>query len=246
VSLASEHAYEALVADILSGVFPIGHRIREEEVAARVGTSRTPVREALRRLTAEGLVDLQPHRGAVVRSSMYQIEELYELRALIEGYGAGRAAGRRQESDLAGLGELCDRMDAVVERGADMGEITQLNLAFHRQVQVAAGIDRIVGALPGLTVGPLVRETFRHYTPAELTRSMRQHRELVEAMAARDGEWARSVMAAHIYAGRAALLRLTREAATSLADGQVAGAPDPWTPETGHGGLHPPVGGAGQ
>jgi DNA-binding FadR family transcriptional regulator len=53
---------------------------------------------------------------------------------------------------------------------------------------VAAGIDRIVGALPGLTVRPLVRETFRHYTPQELARSMRQHRELVEAIAAGDGE----------------------------------------------------------
>jgi len=221
VSLASELAYEALVSDILSGAYPLGHRIREEEVAARVGTSRTPVREALRRLNAEGLVDLQPHRGAVVQTTMYQIEELYELRALVEGYGAGLAANRRDGGDLAGLGELCDSMDAVVARGDDMGELTVLNLAFHRGVQVAAGIDRIVGSLPGLTVGPLVRETFRHYLPEELTRSMRQHREIVEAIAARDGEWARSVMCAHIYAGRAALLRLQK------AGGGDAGARGP-------------------
>ncbi len=211
MSLASELAYDALVSDILSGAYPIGHRIREEEVAARVGTSRTPVREALRRLNAEGLVDLQPHRGAVVQTTMYQIEELYELRALVEGYGAAQAAGRRAEADLVELVELCDSMDAVVGRGEDMGELTALNLAFHRQIQVAAGIDRIVGALPGLAVGPLVRETFRHYAPQELARSMRQHRELVEAIAARDVEWARSVMSAHIYAGRAALLRLQKD-----------------------------------
>lgn len=211
MGLASDLAYEALVSDILSGAYPIGHRIREEEVAARVGTSRTPVREALRRLNAEGLVDLPPHRGAVVQASMYQIEELYDLRALLEGYGAERAAARRGDEDLETLLRLCDEMDAVVAGGTAYAELTSLNLAFHRQVQVAAGVERLLGALPGLTVGPLVRETFRHYSEVELSRSMRQHRELVEALTTRDGAWARSVMSAHIHAGRAVLLRLQKE-----------------------------------
>lgn len=227
MGLASDLAYEALVSDILSGVYPIGHRIREEEVAARVGTSRTPVREALRRLHAEGLVDLPPHRGAVVQASMYQIEELYDLRALLEGYGAERAAANRGDDDLAELERLCEQMEAVVAGGTEFGELTTLNLAFHRQVQVAAGIERLLGSLPGLTVGPLVKETFRHYSEVELSRSMRQHREVVDALESRDAAWARSVMTAHIHAGRAVLLRLQREGmASTLAAGAAAGSDD--------------------
>lgn len=212
MGLASDLAYEAVLADIIAGTYPVGHRIREEEVAARVGVSRTPVREALRRLHAEGLVDLPPHRGAVVQSDMYELEELFELRALLEGYGAERAAARRGPADLATLSGLCDSMDALVEAGDSLAELTALNVAFHRAVQVAAGTARLLGMLPGLTVSPLVRETFRHYTPVELARSMNQHRELVDALTVGDPAWARSVIRAHLYAGRAALLRVQREA----------------------------------
>lgn len=212
MGLASDRAYEALLADLIAGTYPVGHRIREAEVAARVGISRTPVREALRRLHAEGLVDIPPNRGAiVVQSEMYELEELFELRALLEGYGAERAAARRTGEDLAAMLELCDSMDAVVAHGDGVAELTSLNVAFHRRVQVAAGTERLLGMLPGLTVSPLVRETFRHYTPAELSRSMAQHRELVEAMTVGDGVWAKAVMSAHLYAGRASLLRLQRE-----------------------------------
>ena len=212
MGLASDLAYEALLADILAGAYPPGHRIREEEVAERVGISRTPVREALRRLNAEGLVDLPPHRGAVVQPAMYELEELFEIRALLEGYGAERAAARRSDEDLELLLDLCDRMDAIVTGGSDVGELTSLNMAFHRHVQVASGVGRLLGVMPALVVSPLVREIFRHYTRAELTRSMAQHREIVDALAARDPDWARAVMCAHLHAGRAALSRLQHEA----------------------------------
>jgi DNA-binding GntR family transcriptional regulator len=223
VGLASDLAYEALLADILAGTIPPGHRIREEEVAERVGTSRTPVREALRRLHAEGLVDLPPHRGAIVQPAMYELDELFDIRALLEGYGAERAAARRTDDHLAALVEVCDRMEAVVAAGTDVAELTPLNMAFHREVQVAAGTERLLGLLPGLIVSPLVREIFRHYTPAELARSMAQHREVIDALAARDAAWARSVMCAHLYAGRAALQRLQQEVAGQARDrGQPA------------------------
>jgi DNA-binding GntR family transcriptional regulator len=153
---------------------------------------------------------------------MHEMEELFELRALLEGYGAERAALHRSESDLEVLGELCDQMDAVVASGRDVGELTPLNMAFHRQVQAAAGIERLLGMLPGLMVSPLVRQTFRHYTPTELTRSMAQHREVLDALAARDSAWARSVMCAHLFAGRAALARFHREAGRPKEHGRTA------------------------
>jgi DNA-binding GntR family transcriptional regulator len=225
VGLASDLAYEALLADILAGTIPPGDRIREEEVAERVGTSRTPVREALRRLHAEGLVELPPHRGAIVQPTMYELDELFEIRALLEGYGAERAAARRTDADLAAMLEVCERMEAVVAAGVDVAELTPLNMAFHRQVQGAAGTARLLGMLPGLMVSPLVREIFRHYTPAELTRSMAQHREVVDALAARDGAWAKSVMCAHLYAGRAALQRLQHDVASGRPLSEHGGVP---------------------
>jgi DNA-binding GntR family transcriptional regulator len=215
VGLASDLAYEALLTDILAGTIPIGRRIREEEVAAQVGVSRTPVREALRRLQAEGLVELFPHRGAVVQAALYELDELFELRALVEGFAAERAAARRTDEDLDSLTELCDRMEAVVADREDPKQLTSLNMAFHRQVQAAAGIQRVLTLAPSLMLGPLVRETFRHYTEPELTRSMRQHREVVEALTLRDAAWARSVMCAHLYAGRSVLARLQHGAAST-------------------------------
>jgi DNA-binding GntR family transcriptional regulator len=227
VGLASDLAYEALLKDILAGTIPIGDRIREEEVAARVGVSRTPVREALRRLHAEGLVDVLPHKGAVVQAAMYEIEEVQEVRALLEGYGAERAALRRTDEDLAVLSDLCDRMEAVVAEDSEMSELTTLNMAFHRRVQSAAGVERLIGMIPALMVSPLVRETFRHYTPRELARSMAHHREIVEAITVGDPAWARSVMCAHLYAGRVVLSRVQQEAATAARErGTVESPPE--------------------
>jgi DNA-binding GntR family transcriptional regulator len=141
----------------------------------------------------------------VAESSIRDVDEIFDLRVLLEGYGARQAAGRRAEADLGELGELCDRMEAIVAAGEDFGDLTDLNLRFHRAVHEASGVERLVAMVAGLMVTPLVRETFRHYRADELTRSMAQHRELVEALTARDAAWAESVMSAHLHAAKASL-----------------------------------------
>jgi DNA-binding GntR family transcriptional regulator len=89
---AADRAYSALRGGILDGRYGSGARLGEIEVADELGLSRTPVREALRRLGSEGLVEVQPRRGARVRAwSTQDLEETYELRALLEGLAARRA-----------------------------------------------------------------------------------------------------------------------------------------------------------
>jgi DNA-binding GntR family transcriptional regulator len=101
---------------ILAGSLPPGARLRAEPLAERLRTSRTPVREALILLAREGLVDIEPRRGAIVRSfDAADLADLYDVRALIEPYAARRAATRIGAPDVARLTDLCDRADG---RGA--------------------------------------------------------------------------------------------------------------------------------
>ncbi|PVZ08531.1 GntR family transcriptional regulator [Actinomycetospora cinnamomea] len=213
MSQSAVRVHAELRSDILGGRCQPGARLREEEIAERFGVSRTPVREALRRLEADGLVVVTPRRGAeVVRWRDDDVAELVELRALLEGHAARRAA-IDGGVDLVVLRELCERMEAHAEgdaetrgeRGAD--EITRLNMELHRTVHRAAG-----RLLPDLLVRlidvPVVRRTFHTYSEAELQRSFAQHRELVEALAAGDGDWAAAVMQAHIRAAGATLRSL--------------------------------------
>src|SRR5207247_11200915 len=106
---ASVAATELIREAIIEGRLAPGQRLKEEELARELGISRTPVREALLMLQAEGLVDAAPNRGAVVRShDADDLEDLYQLRALLEGYAARRAAAHISETAVADLRASCE------------------------------------------------------------------------------------------------------------------------------------------
>lgn len=224
MSHSSARAYRELRAAILSGAYPAGERLREERLASCLGFSRTPVREALHRLATDGLVRLQPNRGAeVVGWSEADLEELFELRVLLEGRAARRAA-EQGTADLDGMRERCTAMEAYLEAPDENAydEITRLNLEFHRAVHQGTG-DRLLPDLLNRVIDvPMVRHTFHEYSCAELQRSFSQHRELVEAIAVGDGKWAQAVMHTHIRAARAAL---RGSSGTAKTDGE--GKPQP-------------------
>ncbi len=202
---AVERAYEAIRSGIFSGEHPAGSRLREEELAERIGVSRTPVREALRRLDAEGLVEFMPNRGAHVASwSDDDLREIFALRALLESFGARLAAARIDHETLAGLRELCDAMDlALTGEGPDQVErVAELNNQFHQGVLAASGSNRLPLLLSSLVEAPLVYRTFRRYSAEQVARSMSHHRELLAALEIGDGEWAESVMRSHVLAAR--------------------------------------------
>ena len=214
---AAEAAYEAIRAGIVSGDFARGQRLREEELASLVGVSRTPVREALRRLDAEGLVEFAPNRGArVIEWSEQELWDNYEVRAMLESYGARLAAQRITDEELDAIDRIAGLMTTLSRKGsAAADQLTVLNGDFHRAILKASRHTQLDTIARGLMDAPLIARTFQRYSQERMHNSARQHTELVEALRARDGVWAEAVMHAHILAARSIIVR-------SLADEEAA------------------------
>jgi DNA-binding GntR family transcriptional regulator len=206
---AVDKAYEAIREGIVRGVYPQGAHLTAQALAAASGLSRTPVREAMRRLHAEGLIKFIAHRGAFVSSwSEDEILEIYQLRLLLEGFAAETAARHATAAQLAELRGLAEEMAALVETGGPelVDAIAARNNRFHKLIVQASGNARLQDLLGSIVEVPLVLSTFRRYSQNEMRRSMGQHLELVAALEARDGAWARSVMASHILSAQHTLL----------------------------------------
>lgn len=127
---------------IYVGEFQPGDRLNEAALAARMETSRGPIREAIRILTGFGLVTAVPNRGVYVRQmSVREMVEVSDLRAVVFGYAAGLAAEFRNKHDCAELERLCDSMDAAADAG-DQDLYYSLNLEFHALITSLSGSTR--------------------------------------------------------------------------------------------------------
>jgi DNA-binding GntR family transcriptional regulator len=201
---ATERAYAELRQRILDGRFPAGHRLKEIELAREFGVSRTPVRDALSRLSAEGLLDFRPNLGATVSVwSRTQIEQMFKVRALLEPFASELAAATITDNEIGELRRLCAIMEEAAQRrdDADLERLAAANAKFHRTV-IEAGRSEHVAKLISLAIdAPLSLRTFRHYSAPEIQRSMRHHADLVDALAHNDPAWAASVMRTHILSG---------------------------------------------
>lgn len=191
---------------ILGGMLTPGERLKEEQLARELGTSRTPVREALLRLQSEGLVDAAPNRGATVRRyGRSELVEMYELRALLEGHAGRRAAERIDEDDIADLRASCDRF-ARLAGGRDLHGLVAENAAFHRAVWRAAASERLAGMIEEVVALPLVYRSYVWYSPEQSKRSYDFHCLILEALEAHDESAAETLMHQHVLAGRDVLL----------------------------------------
>ncbi|BCW87638.1 HTH-type transcriptional repressor RspR [Alphaproteobacteria bacterium SO-S41] len=211
-----DKAYEVIRDGIVRGVYAQGSHITAQSLAAASGLSRTPVREAMRRLHAEGLIKLIANRGAFVSSwSEGEIHQIYQLRLLLEGFAAEAAAQHATDDQLTELRALAEEMERLVgEAGPDLvDEVADRNNRFHKLIVQASGNLRLQDLLSSIVEVPLVLSTFRRYSLPELRRSMSQHLELVTALEARDGAWSRSVMASHILSAQHTLLASIAESA---------------------------------
>jgi DNA-binding GntR family transcriptional regulator len=199
---ATSLAYSAIRDRILSGELAGGHKLREDELATMIGVSRTPIREALRSLAAEGLVNHERNRGFQVESwTLKDLEEVYSLRSLLEPYATGRAATSGL-LDIGALAALAEEMDDAIGRPKlDVGIITELNNRFHDAIMEASGNQRLRLLVNSVVQVPIVRRTFFQYTPEDLKRSLAHHRELVESLRLGDAVWAEAVMRAHMRLG---------------------------------------------
>ena len=132
---AVDKAYQTVRERIVRGVYPASSRITEQEVAAAAGVSRTPVREALRKLHAEGLLEFIPHQGAIVTEwTSADREDVFELRAMLESYGAGRAALRMTAEGIAELRQLAEAQyhETLSKTEGYLERICDLISQFHR------------------------------------------------------------------------------------------------------------------
>lgn len=194
---------------ILSGTYAPGSRLGEAELATTLGVSRTPVREALRHLAAEGLVELVPNKGArVIAWTPAELDQVFELRAQVEGFAARQAAQRIGAEALAELERLATEHAQATRVGhsRDLQRVYELNAAFHAGVVEAAGGTSLQGVIGSLVHTVVLHRTLHTFDDAAMERSSRHHLELVDALRARDPDWAESVMRSHLLAARAELL----------------------------------------
>ncbi len=199
---------------ILAGALPAGAKLGEAELATRLEVSRTPVREALSRLAAEGLVELVPNRGArVARWTPEDLEQIFELRLRLEPYAVALAVPRLSETDLADLDDLAHRMQILGKpgRAQDLDGIVHLNRQFHRMLINRAANPAVASALLAVTHASVVNQNFHNYSPEALARSLAHHVEVVAAARAGNAEWANSVMRSHLYNARATMLPTHRQ-----------------------------------
>jgi DNA-binding GntR family transcriptional regulator len=200
MSKASERAYSQIRAMILSGALPAGTQLGEEALATRCGVSRTPVRDALRRLEGELLVNRSDtQRTFVADWSLDDVADAFELRAMLEGHAARRAAERMGDAVIHRLRTTNQAIGAAVRADPpDVEGFIDGNRAFHAIILEAAASPRLAALLGTLIEQPVVRRTAQHYGREALLRSFGEHDELLAAFARRDGAWAEAVMAGHI------------------------------------------------
>ncbi len=203
----AERVYRHLRAGIRAGTYRAGHRLREVEIAAALNTSRTPVREAIRRLEADRLVEDMAGAGLTVRQlDRQRVLELYMFRAAMEGTAAEWAAMYATELDIAELSDTLEQMRAVA---GDSRRAALLYLRFHEGIYRAARnsfLDHVIAStsdfmalLPGAT----------YDLPGRAAEVLREHEQVLLAIAARDPERAARAMRDHILMASQLRLRMT-------------------------------------
>jgi DNA-binding GntR family transcriptional regulator len=197
----------AIQTRIVTGEIPPGARLRQEQLASEYKLSRTPVREALRKLQAEGTVELVPNQGAVVRGpTVRDVREGYEVRAELEGMAAALAATWITDGHLAQLREAEELFRRAIEDAppgpvdGHEGEWVRANDQFHEAVQAAAGNERL-----RRTISDLHKAFPRRLTWGALQADSRlmaenveQHGEIRAAIEAREPDAARDAMRRHV------------------------------------------------
>lgn len=200
MSRASDRAYDAIRAHILSGTTAPGEQLTEEQLAEIAGVSRTPVRDAVGRLVSELLlVRSESKRIFVADWSRDDIDEMFTLREMLEGHAAERAATRITPDQLEAMEEVnAELHQAVAGKQPNVEKFLDANRKFHEIITEASHSPRLARVLALLVEAPVVLRTARSYSIEDLRQSARDHDELIAALKAQDTGWARAVMASHL------------------------------------------------
>lgn len=196
---------DALRDAIIGGQYVQGERLVEEEIAGRFEVSRSPIRDALRVLATEGLVELEPRRGARVAVLGFErARDLFEVRAPLEGLVARLAAERRSDDAVAQLRELVERGEQA-GRGDQLDSLPALNTEFHAQLAQAAGNALLAATLAHLS--DLIRWAYASHIRRRWQDSWSEHRRILDAIAAGDTDRAYAEGLDHIARAGAVYLQ---------------------------------------
>ena len=189
--------FERLQGDILRGALRPGDALRQEVITERLGVSRTPVREAIRRLQAEGLVTFIPRKGAVVAEiPLQKVREIYQIRGQLEAFAAELAMGQLGAEEISGLRRLVMEMEGLNPE-SDLETILEKNRSFHHIIYSASGNATLVEMIDQLW-RDIQRLRSRYLlTPHGHRHSTSEHREILEALEAHDRARIREIVRRH-------------------------------------------------
>lgn len=197
---------EALRDAIVSGVLKPGERLMEIQLAEELGVSRTPVREAIRKLELEGFVVMLPRRGTYVSDiSLKDINEVFEVRTALDVLAAGLAAERITDEETEELERLLVEIAEHIKSG-DMDKIVETDEDFHDVLYKASRNERLVGIINNLRELLQRFRTVSMSYPGRLTNTLDEHRRLVEAISQRDMETAQQIAREHMENSESTML----------------------------------------
>lgn len=202
----AEFAYQRLVAMMRKGELRPGQRLRELELADRLKVSRTPIREALRRVASEGLAQVYPGRGlAVTEYDKQQVRELYALRAVLEGTAAQFAALHASPAEIELMGEILDKCTDVFDIPDEM---MRMNVQFHNTIHEAAHNRFLVQALEQISNALALLPGTTFAMPERPTAAHAEHMAIMDALRRRASDEADRLMRAHIAKAGATRMRM--------------------------------------
>ena len=211
---ATDRGYQVLKRRIISGELAAGERLREVDLAQSIGVSRTPVREALRRLQLEGFVHIEANRGARVASRPPgDLADILEVRSVLEDLGARKAARHASPQLIDRLARIANAMERAAQSLNEdaLERVAVLNDEFHNVIMEASCSPRLITARMAVLSGAVMTGTWQRFTDEERERSFAHHRELIAALDAGNAEWAGSVARAHLLAARSLYIDETRD-----------------------------------
>ncbi len=207
-----DHTIALIRHRILEGFFAPGQRLVENELTQSFGVSRGPLREALQRLAADGLIDIAPYRGAAVtRVSRTELTDTLKVRESLEGLAARLAAERIDHADNRARAEEVRASLVTATTAADHNVYLDENDAFHRFIVALSG-NTVLGRQIEQLQLPTLRAAFFKLISAEIrTQSIAEHLELIDAVLAGNTEGAEQLMAEHVHRTNELALRLPDE-----------------------------------
>jgi DNA-binding GntR family transcriptional regulator len=202
-----DEVFTSLRNAILSGHFKPGERLVEKELAEQLDISRTPIREALRKLELEGLVAYEPRKGVIVVGvSSEDALEIYMIRAVLEGLAARLAANKRTENELNTLKKLLFGMEDCIQKDK-ITKLTSLHASFHNFIAEVSKSPRLYHMIISLHEYVKNFAEIPCYLPGRLHRGWEEHKEIVDAIDEKDNERAEHAARNHIMQAKESLLK---------------------------------------